>query len=92
MNREELLNALKEARSIESHRGSKSDLQFLGIVQSGDIYKYLYRDEAGQIFCEKKYKKNGRLVSEYEHIFGVPQHLHRRQLMAAGRIKCNEGY
>lgn len=87
MNEKELLNAFKEARSIESYRGSKLDLRFLGIVKRGDIYTYLYRDDEGQTFYENKYKKNGRLISEYEYIFGVPEHVHRRQLMAAGRIK-----
>lgn len=64
---------LKEARSIQTYSGDNS-LEFIGIVKSGKRHIRLYEDvEEKEYYSKTFYEKDGKLITEYEYIFGRPE-------------------
>ena len=72
MPKTKLFEILKHAHSIQS-APEDAVLTLIGILERGDVYKYVYIDSDGQYWYENKYFENGKFVSEYEHIFGCSE-------------------
>lgn len=78
---ENMKECLKKAYSYESRAGHKKEelkTELLGAVQVGEnkIHE-VYKDTEDNYWYKTKYIKDGKIISEYEHIFGKPKKVKR---------------
>lgn len=67
----ELQEALKSAWSLKDDQSRGT---YIGTVKNGNRLTVLYKDNSGGYWYETKYQEAHGIVTEYEHVFGHPEH------------------
>lgn len=76
MTEEELEVCYKKSASYENRAGYKKEhlrTEKIGQIVNGNQIKEIYKDTEGNYWYQNKYIKDGRVISEYEKIFGHPE-------------------
>lgn len=67
----ELQTAYEQAWSLKDEQSGNT---YIGTVKKGNKLIVLYKDNNGGYWYNTKFQENGRIVDEFEHVFG-----HRQQ-------------
>ncbi len=76
MPEEELKACYEKSASYENRAGYQKEhlkTEKIGEIIDGDKIKEIYKDTEENYWYKNKYIKDGKIISEYEKIFGYPE-------------------